>query len=107
MVGGSATRSVELERYLRTKVERMGHLLDLPPDAQTKQGEQHERNSSHMQSVATASGDDEANAGEADDDDATGDATGTDPDSLLDENELRRLAGDAEHSEAHSDVHHA
>ncbi|SPO41970.1 related to RIB1 - GTP cyclohydrolase II [Pseudozyma flocculosa] len=30
MIGGSITKSVELERYLRTKVERMGHLLTLP-----------------------------------------------------------------------------
>ncbi|CED85506.1 Bifunctional GTP cyclohydrolase II/3,4-dihydroxy-2butanone-4-phosphate synthase [Phaffia rhodozyma] len=30
MIGGSETRSVELDRYLRTKVERMGHILDLP-----------------------------------------------------------------------------
>lgn len=30
LVGGSTTRGPELEKYLRTKVERMGHLLDLP-----------------------------------------------------------------------------
>lgn len=32
MVGGSMARGPELEKYLRTKVERMGHLLDLPPE---------------------------------------------------------------------------
>lgn len=31
-VGASMTRGPELEKYLRTKVQRMGHLLDLPPD---------------------------------------------------------------------------
>ncbi|KAK0552602.1 GTP cyclohydrolase II [Tilletia horrida] len=30
MIGADVTRSAELERYLRTKVERMGHMLDLP-----------------------------------------------------------------------------
>lgn len=30
MIGASTTHSKELEKYLRTKVERMGHLLDLP-----------------------------------------------------------------------------
>lgn len=30
MIGGSTTRSAELDKYLRTKIERMGHLLSLP-----------------------------------------------------------------------------
>ena len=30
MIGASVTRSAELDKYLRTKVERMGHLLDVP-----------------------------------------------------------------------------
>ena len=30
MVGASTTRSPELEKYLRTKIERMGHLIDAP-----------------------------------------------------------------------------
>ncbi|KAK0529122.1 GTP cyclohydrolase II [Tilletia horrida] len=30
MIGADVTRSAELEKYLRTKVERMGHMLDLP-----------------------------------------------------------------------------
>lgn len=30
LVGASVTRGPELEKYLRTKVERMGHLLDVP-----------------------------------------------------------------------------
>ncbi|SPO30344.1 related to RIB1 - GTP cyclohydrolase II [Ustilago trichophora] len=34
MIGASITKGPELEKYLRTKVERMGHLLALPPDEQ-------------------------------------------------------------------------
>lgn len=30
MIGGSSTQSPELEKYLRTKIERMGHMIDLP-----------------------------------------------------------------------------
>ncbi|KAG8904756.1 GTP cyclohydrolase II [Tulasnella sp. 403] len=30
LIGGGAAYGVELERYLRTKVQRMGHMLDLP-----------------------------------------------------------------------------
>ena len=30
MIGGNVARGPELEKYLRTKVERMGHMLDLP-----------------------------------------------------------------------------
>jgi GTP cyclohydrolase II len=33
MIGGGETRSPELDRYLRTKVEQMGHILELPKDA--------------------------------------------------------------------------
>lgn len=36
LIGGAATRGPELEKYLRTKVERMGHLLDLPPEEKRK-----------------------------------------------------------------------
>ncbi|KAM0750765.1 hypothetical protein T439DRAFT_325824 [Meredithblackwellia eburnea MCA 4105] len=31
MIGAGVTRSAELEKYLRTKIERMGHMLDIPP----------------------------------------------------------------------------
>ncbi|KAL9932595.1 hypothetical protein V8E36_008712 [Tilletia maclaganii] len=34
MIGADVTRSAELEKYLRTKVERMGHMLDLPSVSQ-------------------------------------------------------------------------
>ncbi|CAD6890215.1 unnamed protein product [Tilletia controversa] len=34
MIGADVTRSAELERYLRTKVERMGHLLEVPGGSQ-------------------------------------------------------------------------
>lgn len=30
MIGGGTTHSVELERYLKTKIERMGHMLAVP-----------------------------------------------------------------------------
>ncbi|PWN47831.1 hypothetical protein IE53DRAFT_334778, partial [Violaceomyces palustris] len=36
MIGSSITRGPELEKYLRTKVERMGHLLDIPPEGSSK-----------------------------------------------------------------------
>jgi GTP cyclohydrolase II len=35
LIGGGVTHGVELERYLRTKVERMGHMLNLPPTPST------------------------------------------------------------------------
>jgi len=35
LIGGSVTRGSDLERYLRTKVERMGHLLTIPHGAST------------------------------------------------------------------------
>jgi len=31
MIGSGKTESVELEKYLRTKIERMGHMLTVPP----------------------------------------------------------------------------
>lgn len=33
LIGATTTRSVELDTYLRTKVQRMGHMLDLPTPA--------------------------------------------------------------------------
>ncbi|KAL8287411.1 hypothetical protein RQP46_003269 [Phenoliferia psychrophenolica] len=35
MIGASVTRSAELDKYLRTKVERMGHMLDVPSPTAT------------------------------------------------------------------------
>ncbi|CAO1634439.1 unnamed protein product [Jaminaea pallidilutea] len=111
MIGGSATRSVELERYLRTKVERMGHMLDLPTQQKSEQkgagsadgatddggrssspgratkrrGSRTQRRSRLDQQQADNHGDDEE---EAD----AGVVTGTDPESLMDEQELHRIA---------------
>ncbi|GAC98419.1 cyclohydrolase [Pseudozyma hubeiensis SY62] len=42
MVGASITKGPELEKYLRTKVERMGHLLTVP-DEQAKEEDEEER----------------------------------------------------------------
>ena len=36
LIGSSITRGPELEKYLRTKVQRMGHLLDLPDDVHSQ-----------------------------------------------------------------------
>ena len=33
LIGGSVTRGNDLEKYLRTKIERMGHLLQEPSAA--------------------------------------------------------------------------
>ncbi|SPO32692.1 related to RIB1 - GTP cyclohydrolase II [Ustilago trichophora] len=43
MIGASITKGPELEKYLRTKVERMGHLLALPSDDQVGKDETVER----------------------------------------------------------------
>lgn len=32
LIGGSAARGPELEKYLRTKIERMGHMIDIPQE---------------------------------------------------------------------------
>lgn len=37
MTGAGVTKGNDLEKYLRTKVEKMGHLLDLPPEERVKQ----------------------------------------------------------------------
>ncbi|WWC87769.1 GTP cyclohydrolase II [Kwoniella dendrophila CBS 6074] len=34
LIGSGAAHGVELERYLRTKVERMGHMIDIPENIQ-------------------------------------------------------------------------
>ncbi|CAE6523150.1 unnamed protein product [Rhizoctonia solani] len=36
LIGGGAAHGVELERYLATKVQRMGHMLDLPTSINTQ-----------------------------------------------------------------------
>ncbi|CAE7229789.1 unnamed protein product [Rhizoctonia solani] len=36
LIGGGAAHGVELERYLATKVQRMGHMLDLPTSISTQ-----------------------------------------------------------------------
>lgn len=37
MTGAGVTRGNDLEKYLRTKVEKMGHLLELPPEEREKE----------------------------------------------------------------------
>lgn len=113
MIGSSATRSVELERYLRTKIEKMGHLLDLPPGQgsgtnspapHTKGGNKESKGDSATQASAgrqrEATGESEpaVTGGGAEEDD--GHHTGTE--SLLDEEELRRLAIDDDEVGAHA-----
>lgn len=46
MIGGSTTRSAELDKYLRTKIERMGHMLSLPPTPPPSRTETPRRKSS-------------------------------------------------------------
>lgn len=107
MIGGSATRSVELERYLRTKVERMGHMLDLPtqqkselkdagagagPDdggRSSSLGRATKRRTSRTQRRSRL---DQQQADDEDEEDDAGVVTGTDPESLMDEHELHRIA---------------
>ncbi|KAL8286627.1 hypothetical protein RQP46_004155 [Phenoliferia psychrophenolica] len=45
MIGGSTTRSAELDKYLRTKIERMGHMLDAPSTPPTSRAESPARRS--------------------------------------------------------------
>lgn len=89
LIGGAAARGPELEKYLRTKVERMGHILDLPSQEQA---------TAKTSKRAEQQGDGEA--GRVDDDDEeeeedVASTAGTDPERpvLLDRDELEALAG--------------
>lgn len=63
LIGGAATRGPELEKYLRTKVERMGHLLDLPPEQAQAQAAQRKR---QQRAGANEGGDDDGEEEEED-----------------------------------------
>ncbi|GAA5954064.1 hypothetical protein JCM21900_005395 [Sporobolomyces salmonicolor] len=67
MIGASTTRSPELEKYLRTKIERMGHMLTAPDQPPKKEGAQRAHPlSESVTSLATgAEGGDEASEAEA------------------------------------------
>ncbi|CAO1636897.1 unnamed protein product [Parajaminaea phylloscopi] len=99
MIGSSATRSVELERYLRTKIEKMGHLLDMPtaqrqpskPASGDEAAGRRHRKSALANTLSNSKLED-ADASYDDEAAEAGHATGTDPESLLDEQELRRIA---------------
>lgn len=93
MIGGSATRSAELEKYLRTKVERMGHLLDLPsPSAAAATTGRKEKKPTTTQIPLRNHEESPSQPVPEEDEEDGGHATGTDPDSLLDEQDLQRFA---------------
>lgn len=60
MIGGSVTRSAELDKYLKTKIERMGHLLALPyepttPPSSISHTPARRHSKSHLDQAALAS----------------------------------------------------
>ncbi|GAA5907015.1 hypothetical protein JCM5296_003915 [Sporobolomyces johnsonii] len=72
MIGASTTRSPELEKYLRTKIERMGHMLTVPDQQPPKKDKDTAQRahplSESVTSLATrtsAEGGDEASEAEA------------------------------------------
>lgn len=90
MIGASLTRGPELEKYLRTKVEKMGHLLDVPDEQvessleQSKpeiNGKKYRSNSSRKRDLTDAS------IGKLDTSD--GDTAGTDDEPLMNAAELQ------------------
>ncbi|PWO00830.1 hypothetical protein FA09DRAFT_327552 [Tilletiopsis washingtonensis] len=101
MLGASVTRGPELEKYLRTKVERMGHLLDLPPHEAPHAHAPAPAPVTQAQPHALSQSVDALQIDEADAPPATPhehdeeDHANTDPDSLLDEGELHALAAHA------------
>ncbi|PWN45163.1 hypothetical protein IE81DRAFT_320333 [Ceraceosorus guamensis] len=81
MLGASITRGPELERYLRTKVERMGHLLDLPSNGEGASTSAFSGIRHPLAESAEPREDENAEAGDAE--------VRTDPESLLDEKDLQ------------------
>lgn len=65
MIGGSVTRSAELDKYLRTKIERMGHLLDLPstPPSSRADTPSHHHQKDELTITATSKASDECGTG--------------------------------------------
>ncbi|PWN37328.1 uncharacterized protein FA14DRAFT_159428 [Meira miltonrushii] len=90
MIGASLTRGPELEKYLRTKVEKMGHLLDVPAEqvqsaleqSQPESGPAKERKHRPRQRDTT-----DSSIGKFDTSD--GDTAGTDDEPLMDAAELQ------------------
>lgn len=94
MLGGSVTRGPELEKYLRTKVERMGHMLDLPSAASPAEGEGQLKG--EPKTILHA-----ADSGQEDEESA----------SLMGESELRQFTTDDHHTADEGDedeilIHH-
>lgn len=102
MIGASITRGPELEKYLRTKVEKMGHLLDLPAEqvqaaleqSQPENDLPKERNHRSRQRDTT-----DSSIGKFDTSD--GDTAGTDDEPLMDAAELQEYI--TSQSQSHED----
>lgn len=99
MIGASLTRGPELEKYLRTKVEKMGHLLDVPVEQQAQADSERPENHltkdrkqrSHKRETT------ETSIGKLDTSD--GDTAGTDDEPLMDASELEEYITSQSHEE--------
>lgn len=86
MIGSSVTRGPELEKYLRTKVERMGHLLEVPPDEQGSGQEQDDHRTDLQHDDAASSKEDASVKADSD-----VEASVTDDGSLMNETEVHQM----------------